>query len=335
MVAIYLNNRTIVINDGTARSTTFDSGYFSFRSNPTDGTVTILNSSKPSFSYTANAINVSDRSNRLVGTYTDVVNYLNEITSSASSSSTGRHSGLLLDDGSNPHGTTKSDVGLGNVDNTSDLDKPISTATQAELDAKEDDLGTPAADGYVLSSTTGDVRSWIDPNSKGIEAFFIQANGSFGTGGGWADSGFIGDVPLLFFNQNSSEKAIYSFYITGRSILTDIDPQMVFVVYSTGAPVATTGDDVVWQLEVRYIAETELATKTPDETLIITQTLTTLTANTRQELLIFTFDRTLITNQDDIQMTLTRLGSDAADTYSSDIGVGQSGIAIETSNHNS
>ena len=28
----------------------------------------------------------------------------------------------------NPHGTTKADVGLGNVDNTSDLNKPISTA---------------------------------------------------------------------------------------------------------------------------------------------------------------------------------------------------------------
>ena len=38
--------------------------------------------------------------------------------------------------GTNPHGTTKSDVGLGNVDNTSDLNKPISTATQKALDGK-------------------------------------------------------------------------------------------------------------------------------------------------------------------------------------------------------
>lgn len=36
-----------------------------------------------------------------------------------------------------PTGITKSDVGLGNVDNTSDLNKPISTATQAALDAKQ------------------------------------------------------------------------------------------------------------------------------------------------------------------------------------------------------
>ena len=46
------------------------------------------------------------------------------------------HSELNLDDGTNPHGTTKADVGLDNVDNTSDLDKPISNDTQSALDLK-------------------------------------------------------------------------------------------------------------------------------------------------------------------------------------------------------
>ena len=36
----------------------------------------------------------------------------------------------------NPHSVTAAQVGLGNVDNTSDADKPISTATQSALDAK-------------------------------------------------------------------------------------------------------------------------------------------------------------------------------------------------------
>lgn len=36
----------------------------------------------------------------------------------------------------NPHQVTKTQVGLGNCDNTSDLDKPISTATQNALDGK-------------------------------------------------------------------------------------------------------------------------------------------------------------------------------------------------------
>jgi len=37
----------------------------------------------------------------------------------------------------NPHGTTKTDIGLGNVDNTTDLNKPISTATQTALNLKQ------------------------------------------------------------------------------------------------------------------------------------------------------------------------------------------------------
>lgn len=41
-----------------------------------------------------------------------------------------------LADKDNPHGVTKAQVGLGNVDNTSDANKPISTKTQAALDLK-------------------------------------------------------------------------------------------------------------------------------------------------------------------------------------------------------
>ena len=41
-----------------------------------------------------------------------------------------------ISDKSNPHSVTKSQVGLGNVDNTSDKNKPVSTATQTALDLK-------------------------------------------------------------------------------------------------------------------------------------------------------------------------------------------------------
>lgn len=44
-----------------------------------------------------------------------------------------------LVDFNNPHMVDKGDVGLGNADNTSDADKPISTATQAALDLKAND----------------------------------------------------------------------------------------------------------------------------------------------------------------------------------------------------
>ena len=43
-------------------------------------------------------------------------------------------------DKSNPHEVTKAQVGLGNVDNTSDLNKPISTATQTALNGKQNTI---------------------------------------------------------------------------------------------------------------------------------------------------------------------------------------------------
>jgi len=41
-----------------------------------------------------------------------------------------------IEDKDNPHGTTKTHIGLSEVDNTSDMDKPVSTAVQAALDSK-------------------------------------------------------------------------------------------------------------------------------------------------------------------------------------------------------
>lgn len=43
-----------------------------------------------------------------------------------------------INDRNNPHNVTKEQIGLGNVDNTSDMNKPISTATQMALDKKAD-----------------------------------------------------------------------------------------------------------------------------------------------------------------------------------------------------
>ena len=57
-----------------------------------------------------------------------------------------------LSDTNNPHSVTKSQVGLGNVDNTSDANKPISTATQNALNNKQDLL--IAGNGITISNST-------------------------------------------------------------------------------------------------------------------------------------------------------------------------------------
>lgn len=51
---------------------------------------------------------------------------------------------------SNPHSVTKAQVGLGNADNTSDANKPVSTATQTALDAK---LSAPTVNTNAASYT--------------------------------------------------------------------------------------------------------------------------------------------------------------------------------------
>jgi len=62
---------------------------------------------------------------------------------------------------------TKSDVWLANVNNTTDLLKPLSTATIWALALKEDSLWNPTVDWQVMSSTILWVRSWITPTAWG------------------------------------------------------------------------------------------------------------------------------------------------------------------------
>jgi hypothetical protein len=67
----------------------------------------------------------------------------------------------------------KADVGLGNVDNTSDLDKPISTATQTALDGKQiktvySDTAPAHVAGLEWVDTT-DLRSYRSYNSAWVE----------------------------------------------------------------------------------------------------------------------------------------------------------------------
>jgi len=73
---------------------------------------------------------------------------------------------------------TKSDVGLGSVDNTSDLGKPISTATQTALNAKLATTGLDAATAALIgtsSSTATAINSKISTATAGSTAIYILA----------------------------------------------------------------------------------------------------------------------------------------------------------------
>lgn len=65
-----------------------------------------------------------------------------------------------IDDTANPHKVTKDQVGLSNVDNTSDLNKPISTATQTALDKKLDS-SSYVIDAALSNTSTNPVQNKI------------------------------------------------------------------------------------------------------------------------------------------------------------------------------
>jgi len=52
---------------------------------------------------------------------------------------------------SNPHSVTKAQVGLGSVDNTSDADKPVSTAQQTAINTLSDDISAVSAQSLIMA----------------------------------------------------------------------------------------------------------------------------------------------------------------------------------------
>ena len=96
---------------------------------------------------------------------------------------------------------TSGDVGLGNVDNTSDADKPVSTATQTALDSKADLVGglvptsqIPAiaiteflgsvADETAMLALTGQLGDWCLRTDKAVGYVIVGADPSLI--GNWA-----------------------------------------------------------------------------------------------------------------------------------------------------
>lgn len=83
-----------------------------------------------------------------------------------------------INDKSNPHGVTKVQVGLGNVDNTSDANKPISTATQNALNGKANTSHNHSAanitSGTLSVARGGTGQTTLTPavTTKGVRAIY-------------------------------------------------------------------------------------------------------------------------------------------------------------------
>lgn len=109
----------------------------------------------------------------------------------------------------NPHSVTKDQIGLGNVNNTSDLDKPVSTAVQEELDDLSD-----AIDGKVsINQGTENVDKYLRIDANGN----VVCKESSGTSVAW------GDITGTIANQTDLQTALNGkvSVISGKGLSTN------------------------------------------------------------------------------------------------------------------
>lgn len=92
---------------------------------------------------------------------------------------------------------TKASIALGNVDNTTDLGKPISTATQTALNTKEPTIPT----GSISQFYRGD-KSWTSPSIGDVTGLTAALATKFNTPSGTAAQYVRGDGSLQAFPAN-------------------------------------------------------------------------------------------------------------------------------------
>lgn len=114
----------------------------------------------------------------------NITDFDTEVANNTDVAANTTHRGLT----NNPHSVTKAQVGLGNVDNTSDPNKPVSTATQAALDLKLNNADK-ATTAQVEAGT--DDTKWMTPlkTKQAIDTFAgssgeVNTASNVGTGDG-------------------------------------------------------------------------------------------------------------------------------------------------------
>ncbi len=150
----------------------------------------------------------------------------------------------------NPHNTTKAQVGLGNVDNTTDINKPVSTATQLLLNQKEPiisskgtafnkNFGTTTgtvADGGALTAKQDALSSGVNIKTVNNESLIGSGNITI-TGGGSSDftNSAVGATSRTITSRLSQEIWVEDFRATGNTD-ADVWEKAIVAMQSTRQP---------------------------------------------------------------------------------------------------
>lgn len=138
----------------------------------------------------------------------------------------------------NPHNVTKAQVGLDNVDNTSDVDKPVSTPTQIALDLKSDLSNTLLKDNTIPFSPTNDynpvTKKYVDDSLISLD-FYNDEKAQDAIGNILSNDGNISftyddTTPKIIANVDLSSKAD-TLHLHTKSDIIDFNEND----YATGA----------------------------------------------------------------------------------------------------
>lgn len=168
----------------------------------------------------------------------------------------------------NPHNTTKTDIGLGNVDNTSDANKPVSTAQQTALNSKanidgyyaqlhsglSDNLASPDGvtdtDGYDFRTSAGS-QSITDGYAElrkilGNTVVWNQKvqNGNFTSTSNWTNYRSTGSVANNIYTLVGNANEVYC------SILQDVGSVVGHKYYIRGE--VMTPDSDISQIRISF-----------------------------------------------------------------------------------
>lgn len=144
---------------------------------------------------------------------------------------------------------TKTDVGLANVDNTSDLNKPISTAAQTALTAKADASATTTALSGKANTTHTHLVADITATGTASSTTFLRGDGTWSTpasgGGSIAVADLPASVPLFVVKPSGG---------SWPARPTDNASVVVFFIGADPSPaIVTSGTAGMYENDVRIV----------------------------------------------------------------------------------
>ena len=142
----------------------------------------------------------------------------------------------------------KADVGLGNVDNTSDSAKPVSSATQTALDAKQSTSAKGQANGYASLGSDGKVPAGQLPASGSDPWTVLYLSSDFTT-----TSATAVDVTGLGFTPSANTRYMFEAVLMLRTATATVNPRVGWA-WPTGMT------DGVCQIDTSQTATTRLMT---------------------------------------------------------------------------